>query len=170
MNTPLSVANFFVAKSLDTGEELTLLKLIKLVYISHGWHLAVKDEDLLSEAVEAWKYGPVVPAVYHKFKSFANSQITSFADEEQGSKRYFPKIENEETIALLETVWEKYKEYNGLQLSTLTHLKNSPWDKVFNAPQNFGKKGLIIPNNLIKEHYRQKLIANRKSVHEQSAG
>ncbi|HKP32593.1 MAG TPA: type II toxin-antitoxin system antitoxin SocA domain-containing protein [Chitinophagaceae bacterium] len=163
MVNPLAIANYFVGKSLDTGEELTVLKLVKLVYISHGWYLAWKNEDLLSHAVEAWQYGPVVPVVYHRFKEFGDSQIKEFADDVRTLSFYVPRIEDAEIAGFLDNIWDEYKQYNGLQLSTLTHLKGTPWDIVYNDPKNKDKRGVIIPNNLIKEHYLQKLNANRLS-------
>ncbi len=47
----LAVANFFVEKSISTGIELTPMKVIKMVYIAHGWHLAIKNSPLIAEAV-----------------------------------------------------------------------------------------------------------------------
>ena len=164
MESALAVANFFVDQSLNTGEELTPIKLIKLVYISHGWHLAAKDDELLSEAVEAWQYGPVVPSVYHKFKAYGNGQIKAFANEVHGQSFYVPKVNKEETVNFLQEIWDQYKQYDGLQLSTLTHLPDTPWHIVYNNPVNKAKKGVIIPNNLIKEHYKEKLNANRKAL------
>lgn len=163
MESALAVANFFVDQSLSTGEELTPIKLIKLVYISHGWYLATKDDELLSEAVEAWQYGPVVPSVYHNFKQYGNGQIKAFA-EFRGQNFHVPVVQNEETINFLQEIWDQYKQYNGLQLSTLTHLANTPWDIVYNNPVNKARKGVIIPNNLIKEHYKEKLNANKKAL------
>jgi len=163
MQNPLAVANYFVGRSLDTGEELTVLKLVKLVYISHGWYLAWKDKDLLSHAVEAWQYGPVIPVVYHRFKVFGDSQIKEFADDVRALHFYVPQVDDVEVLEFLNGIWKEYKKYNGLQLSTLTHLKGTPWDIVYNDPINKGKKGVIIPNSLIKKHYLEKLNANRLS-------
>ena len=50
--------------------ESTPMHMIKLVYLSHGWMLGLRERSLINEAVEAWRYGPVVPSVYHRFKSF----------------------------------------------------------------------------------------------------
>ncbi len=38
---------------------LTPMHLLRLVYISHGWMLAIYGRSLFHESVEAWKYGPV---------------------------------------------------------------------------------------------------------------
>ena len=64
-------ANWFI-QSLPS---LTPLKLQKLIYYAHGWHLAIRNAPLIDEVIEAWEYGPVVPNVYHEFKKFGNRPI-----------------------------------------------------------------------------------------------
>ena len=59
----------------NEGEPTTPLHLVKLVYISHGWVLGFHGIPLIRESVEAWKYGPVIPAVYHRYKPFGGSHI-----------------------------------------------------------------------------------------------
>ena len=66
-----TVANRFIelAES-DSGRRLTPMQLIKLTYIAHGFSLAIKNRPLLDESVEAWRYGPVIPSLYRKLKSY----------------------------------------------------------------------------------------------------
>ena len=68
----LAVANWFI----ENLSKITPLKLQKLIYFAHGWHLAIRDQPLIDELVEAWEYGPVIPNVYHEFKVFGNQPIT----------------------------------------------------------------------------------------------
>lgn len=68
------IANFFVKKAQEEQIPLTLMKIIKLVYIAHGWHLAHKKSPLISEPVEAWPYGPVVPSVYMPLSNMVKSK------------------------------------------------------------------------------------------------
>jgi len=75
MENSLAVANYFITKANDEGTELTPMKLIKLVYIAHGWHLGLKNESLIDEGVQAWKYGPVIKSVYDEFKGYKNGQV-----------------------------------------------------------------------------------------------
>lgn len=44
--TPQHVANFFLDRAEEEGFPLTQLKLMKLVYIAYGWHLAITGEAL----------------------------------------------------------------------------------------------------------------------------
>jgi uncharacterized phage-associated protein len=154
METPLAVANYFLHKSFDSGSPLTPIKLEKLAYLAHAWHLAVKGEPLLSEAVQAWKYGPVIASLYHTFLEFGIYPITRLAHKtDTGSKSNFPTVHSQDTIEVLDKVWEFYKPYSDSQLSSLTHKKNSPWEICWRNKEPF------IPNHLIQEHYINKLNA-----------
>ena len=158
MELPIAVANFFIGKSFDTGIEVTPMKVLKLVYIAHGWNLGLGRGPLINEAVQAWKYGPVVESVYREFKDYGDQKITA-----QGTSFEFtdfdyitPIVNDESTKALLNKVWDIYKNYNGLQLSTLTHQQGTPWDIVWNQEGGKRKTGSIISNALIEDHYRTK--------------
>ncbi|HWJ25663.1 MAG TPA: type II toxin-antitoxin system antitoxin SocA domain-containing protein, partial [Flavisolibacter sp.] len=106
---PIAVANYFIKKANDEGIELTLMKLVKLVYIAHGWHLALKDNELIDEAVQAWKYGPVVPSVYQVFKRFGNAQVTQAGYIVEDGQLITPTITDEDEKHFLDEVWEVYK-------------------------------------------------------------
>ena len=150
--SPHIIANYFIGLSLQTGKDLTPMKLVKLVYISHGWYLGITNKPLIIEGVQAWKYGPVVNSIYHDFKHYGNQQITSMVATPFQSENIIP-----DDIAFLNKIWDVYKDMNGLQLSTLTHRKDTPWDIVWN--QHDGKKinGALIPNDIIKNHYKAKI-------------
>jgi uncharacterized phage-associated protein len=151
MQNPIAVANYFIRKSMDDGCELTPMKLVKLVYIAHGWYLALQGEELLPEAVEAWRYGPVVPKIYHTFKKYTNERITSLAYEDNE----IVIVTDPPVVRFLDKIWDTYKTYSGLQLSTLTHQPNTPWDIVWNTENGKSQQHAIIRNSLIKEHYTQ---------------
>lgn len=72
-----AVANYFIQKSFDTGIGLTPMKLLKLVYIAHGWHRGYFSENLINDAVQAWRYGPVIPDLYRKVKGYGRRDIDS---------------------------------------------------------------------------------------------
>lgn len=75
----LAVANYFVELAEKEGKPITLLGLVKRVYIAHGFSLALFHKSLLDprfDKVEAWRYGPVIPSVYHSFKQNRANPIT----------------------------------------------------------------------------------------------
>ena len=157
METTIAISNYFIQKSMNDGSELTPMKLVKLAYLAHGWHLALSEGDgepLLSEFVYAWKYGPVVRSVYNMFKEYGKSRISSFHVDSEGK---IPSVSNDNIKTLLDKIWETYKSYSGPQLSTLTHESGSPWDTVWNVDGGKHRLDAIIPNQLIRDYYRQKI-------------
>ena len=78
-NSALSVANYFIGLAEKNESPIKILRLMKLTYIAHGFMLAILDRSALNprfDRVEAWKYGPVIPSVYHSFKAYGNNPIT----------------------------------------------------------------------------------------------
>jgi uncharacterized phage-associated protein len=64
----LTIAKWFIAWAEAEEEELSNLKLQKLLYYAQGHHLARFGHALFEEPIQAWSHGPVVPGVYHEYK------------------------------------------------------------------------------------------------------
>jgi uncharacterized phage-associated protein len=160
---PKSIANFFIETAAREGKPLTPLQVIKLVYIAHGWHLGLTDEPLINEPPEAWKYGPVIPSVYHALKDYGNepipTPITSYdlvsRDPIKFSSRTVPPPDDQNTVRFLQSVWKAYGHLGGIQLSTLTHQPNTPWFITWEKEGAKYSKGVDIPEGLIKDHYKE---------------
>ncbi|WP_181303963.1 Panacea domain-containing protein [Rufibacter sp. XAAS-G3-1] len=163
MENALAIANFFIKKSFDTGEPVTNMKLVKLVYIAHGWYLGLSGQPLLSEPVEAWKYGPVVPSVYYSFKDFGGDAIRQMATGSNAHDSAPIPLPNTELVPFLEKIWEVYGQFSGIDLSAMTHQDNTPWKMIWDT-QGQHSNNVIIPNDLIKEYY-QKLVDTPHATH-----
>jgi uncharacterized phage-associated protein len=132
------------------------MKLIKLTYIAHGWHLGILNSELIDEPVFAWKYGPVVQSIYQDFKGYGDNQISELYLE----NGCYP-MASEEIQPFLNKIWDEYKGFSGVELSAMTHRAGTPWDIIWNQRGGKNTKNAIIPNDLIKEHYRSKIaLAN----------
>ncbi len=145
------VANCFLQRDFeDRCPTITPMKLQKLVYCLHGWHLAITDQPAIDGHFEAWPYGPVEDELYRLFKSFRNQPITSYAMTGMGeeAQAYVVSDTKTEFHSILEFVVRKYMPFNALELSTMTHQKGTPWSIVRERRQQ------IIPNDLIKQHFR----------------
>tara|TARA_R110000772_G_scaffold249530_2_gene363879 strand:+ start:46729 stop:47307 length:579 start_codon:yes stop_codon:yes gene_type:complete len=59
----LGVANYFIQKAFDEDNLLTRLWVMKMCYISYGWHAQLKGDALFEESIQANQYGPFVEAV-----------------------------------------------------------------------------------------------------------
>ena len=99
--------------------ELSTWKLQKLVYYSQAWHLVWQDKLLFPESIQAWANGPVVPALYQYHRGTFSISVAQFS---YGDSSKLTAAEKE-TIG---KVYNFYKDYNGQQLSDITHAEK-PW-------------------------------------------
>ena len=129
---------------LRRGTETTPMHVLKLVYISHGWTLGLYGRSLINEPAEAWRYGPVVPSVYHRYKSFRGDPITTEPVDRSDAF-------DDEQRDVIQQVHEVYGDFTALQLSALTHKPGTPWDVTY---REYGA-GVIIPNELIRDYYKR---------------
>lgn len=148
-----TVANEFIALAEGAGRPLTPMQINKLTYIAHGFSLAVFRRPLIREAVEAWKYGPVIPSVYRKLKRFGSSVV-----DEQIAPPFLGRAEllDDDDKKLIRIVFDKYGYLTGSQLSHLTHKPGTPWEVNYTP----GEYGTEIDNGLIRSHYTALLRPN----------
>lgn len=163
MPTPYSanaVANYFLELANSKGESLSPMKLQKLIYFAHGWHLALYNEPLIKERVQAWKLGPVIPSVYHEFKRFGYSPITCTVrdDADDGLDWHFIPRDDKRTIALLNRIWDVYGKFTAIQLSNMTHGPGAPWRNTWESGD--GIPELPIDNEIIKNYFLAKTKKN----------
>lgn len=151
---PLLVADYIIA----SGEgRFTPLQVIKLAYISHGFTLALLHSPLVQDEIEAWRYGPVIPALYDFLKPYGSKPITQLlycgtmvgTDSIKDRKEFFGSILTKEQHGIIDRVLDVYGQFSGIELLKLTHKPGSPWSMYYKK----GQRGIVIPNGVIKKHY-----------------
>ena len=160
-----AIANYFLDLVESKGENLTPLKIQKLVFFAHGWYLALYDRPLVSERVEAWKWGPVISNLYHELKYFGRQPIigrlTSVGFVLPGSvleDRFETSMvdkKDEQVKGFLDNIWETHGKYSGVQLSNVLHDKGSPWYQVWYEMENRGQHGAVIDTKIIRDYYHK---------------
>lgn len=156
----ISIANYFIDKSKTDNCEggLTLLRLVKYVYISYGFALAILGKSIINERfdkVEAWRYGPVIPSVYHSFKHNENKVIKEksqvLCHESTSGELHFttPKLEDNDIKAILDMVWKRYKDVTAGDLIDLLHKDGTPWKFCYKPGMNKD-----IPEGITKLYYK----------------
>ncbi len=146
-NSALQVANSILQRSLNEKDnKISHLKLQKILYILHGWHLAKLDQPAFYDLVEAWNYGPVVASVYHTFKGYKDQLIDKLEGKPVDEKQC-PQFKR-----VADKVWNRYKGRDSFQLVYLTHEGGTPWDIARND-----ERSQIISNDLIKGYYKELL-------------
>ena len=118
---PAHVANAFLYRAQQDGiTDVTPLKIQKLVYCMHGWHLATRNAPAVGELFEAWPYGPVLSALYHEFKQYGRSRIDGYASEVDPASGEYRTLmvtpEDKEFYEVFNPVWNRYKNMSGITL------------------------------------------------------
>lgn len=147
------VGNYFLTKARNESRAFVPLQLLKIVYIAHGWHLAYFDEPLLDEPILVKEYGPWIRGLYLQIKKYGNGGITDSLPVGWFSK----KLVKDRTTELLDSVYNSYAQFSGLQLSTLTHQADSPWAYFCDVPDKKAVIDQILPDANIKAFYKNKI-------------
>lgn len=138
--TVLDVASFFLSK-----DSMTPKKLQKLTYYAEAWHQALLDRHLIhDESFQAWVHGPVAPSLYQKYKKFGWNPIpqedshVNFADD---------------SLSVLESVWETYGDQDGNSLEALTH-SEFPWINARMGLAPSDNSNVVISVEDMKNYYK----------------
>lgn len=143
-----SIANWFVERARQDGRSLSIMSILKLAYIAHGWRLEMVDQPLFQNRIEAWQHGPVIPDVYSAFRPQGIVPQSSVAD--------FPVPTDPADVEFLEQIYKIYGHMSPFHLSELTHVPGGPWE----TARKWGGWYAEIPNDLIQSHYITKRQAS----------
>jgi uncharacterized phage-associated protein len=166
MHDAREVANFLLDYADERGIALTNMEILKHIYFAHGWHLASRNEPLVTNRIEAWQYGPVIRIIYDCFKDFDSLPVTSRAtvtDWETGEIVKAAGEFCEDTKALLKSTLVYYAGFGAFELSEMTHEHNGPWDRVWNARDGRVRMNMESSNQAIRDYFAyQARTANRQ--------
>jgi uncharacterized phage-associated protein len=154
MHSSLEIANEFLKRASAERRPLTHMQLQKLVYLAHGWNLAVNGRQLIEDEFEAWEFGPVVRRLYNALSRYGKNSVSKLIN--WGDDTPFPADDagvavatlDDNELAVVNKVWEQYKGFEAFQLSALTHTSKSPWAKYYEKGKN-----KVIDNNAIWDYF-----------------
>lgn len=153
-----AIANEFIRRASAEGKLLTQMQLQKLVYIAHGWSLAINGIPLTHDAPEAWEYGPVYKELRKALRHYGRAgvereirndeyDIGTFADDPEAAA--CATLTADET-AVIDRVYRDYGKFHAFQLSALTHRDGTPWTAIY---RDGAGRFDDIPDNMIREHF-----------------
>lgn len=152
MAYPASVIAYaFVKKGIEEGAYVTQMKLQKMAYFAHGYHLAKYGQSLVEEEFEAWKFGPVVQSIYQDYKLYGSDSIIGTGLISSGVKKLEEAELNEAAKDAVEYTWKLTKNLSASQLSKWSHRDGSPWAEVY-------EEGFVsnpIKNETIQEYFKR---------------
>jgi uncharacterized phage-associated protein len=104
----LNAARYFIVRAYEDGieAEMTNMKVQKLLYYSQSLHLALYDEPLFNEEIQAWRYGPVCPPAYRFYSEFEANQLPV------PNQDFLLEISDEKKKILSE-IWEYFGGYHA---------------------------------------------------------
>ena len=123
MVDPKNIAKYFILRAYQDGREnqMTNMKVQKLLYYTQCLHLALYEEPLFADDIQAWRYGPVCPPAYRYYSKFEAQQLPI-------PQQDIINLFTEEIRELLEEVWQYFGVYHAYDLSDMTH-SEFPWMK-----------------------------------------
>lgn len=140
------------------GKTFTQMQLQKLVYIAHGWNLAINGTPLTHDSPQAWDYGPVYKSLWAALRQYGRNPVSreilnedydigAFADDPTAPA--VAKLSEKER-SVVERVLRDYGQFHAFKLSALTHQPGTPWSSVFKEGE--GKFNDISPE-MIRQHF-----------------
>ena len=140
--TALEAANYLIYLTNGIIEDMSNMKLNKMLYYAQGHNLKEYGTPLFDDEIEAWEHGPIIRSVYEKYKANKSEPIVVF---DSDMARKMPP----EASELLLSVARNYGRYTASALRRMTHVPKSPWDMVYIE----GSQHISIPQSLIKEYF-----------------
>lgn len=140
--TANAAANFLLYIMGDTFDDLTNMKINKLLYYAQGYYLKKYGKPLFEDEIEAWDHGPVVPEVYAAYRDYGDRPICGY----DAGLTAAVKPEEE---GVLYDVARKYGRYTASALRNMTHVVDSPWDRVYQGSHTRAK----IPLSMIRDYF-----------------
>lgn len=138
------VANALLDLARAEGRALTQMQVHKLVYIAHGYTLALLGRPLMYNTVHAWQRGPVVRRLWQHWGERGREPIVEPLPVAPGE----PDLADDpEALEVIRSVWNGYGGMEGGELSRLTHRAGSPWS------QTYGLQDNLIPDEITREYY-----------------
>ena len=150
-----TLTTFEAAKMLGhfSGWKVSNLAMHKILYLAHMFYMGRREDHsllIVGEKFEAWKYGPVLPTLYHHVKFFGKDPVTDVF--------YSNNIVEEGPAAdMIKEASEALAHAKPGVLVMNTHKPGGAWDKNYKRRE----KSIVIPDQDILKEYKD-FYAKRK--------
>jgi uncharacterized phage-associated protein len=152
------IANELVKLAAESGDTLDQMRLQELVYIAHGWCLAITGEPLTGDRPEALEHGPEYRRLADVLARWGidpvSEEIRSLGDARLCSKMDAISRSGGELLAherdILVRTYANYRSLETAQLATLTRAEGTPWHRVFAGGAG---KSRDIPHGMIRAQF-----------------
>jgi uncharacterized phage-associated protein len=156
------VANLLLDMGDQRGRAFTNLVMQKLLYFAHARCLVAAGKPLLTGYFEAWRYGPVHPAVYQSFRD-ARSEIIRFrarrTDLLSGRQSIVEPPDSPIARTHVEFVVDTYGRLPVNRLVEISHARDAPWHYVVSRANKQVTLGLRISDKIIVERFKRHKVS-----------
>ena len=126
----------------------------------HARYLYKSGKPLISDRIDAWKLGPVIPLLYHNLIVYKNNDILNFIYDrisiyDNRKDEFFKEILDDESRNIINGVVKDYACWSANDLILLCTEKGSPWDKRYT-----GEIGVEITDDTIKQYHNEELVVS----------
>lgn len=138
---------------LDRAGYVSTMKLQKLVFYSNALSLVCDGKALFPETFQAWVNGPVCPDLFfaHRGRFIVGpGAFAPFADVSRIGER---------AVALIERVLSVLGDFDGNELSCLTH-SEGPWRDARRGCDSSDRCEAVIANDAIRAYYSSSQCTN----------
>lgn len=147
------VADEFIRLAGREDRRLNQLQLQKLVYIAHGWCLAITGQPLTGDRPEAWEHGPMYRRLADALAPCGLGPVTTFICGNKGlASEISSSILEPKEFEIIGRVYKDYSGFTAAQLSTLTRRNNAPWEEVYASGAGRHRD---IPHQRIRDQFVQ---------------
>lgn len=152
----LEVARHIINYANSNDQLLSNLKLQKLLYFVQAEFLTSQGRTCFTDDIEAWNFGPVVPAVFREFKIFGSFHIPPvkhyYVEDESQTFNFrrvvFYDIEiTDEDKTVIDEVVDYFADCSSVELTDLTQ-KQLPWQNAY-----IKHLKIVISPQSIKEYF-----------------
>ncbi|WP_125567056.1 Panacea domain-containing protein [Companilactobacillus insicii] len=119
----MRVKNFAELRTDDFAEELTQMKVMKLLYYVQGTSLIYLGKRMFPQDIIAWKYGPAVSKVHDRYAG-KREIVGEISDTDRDDYKELNSVEKVSNV--LNTVYDTFGNKSAIDLMKQTH-KESPW-------------------------------------------
>lgn len=126
-------------------ENMTQLRLMKMMYYAQGVFLAVNDEPLFDDKIVHANLGPMVESLHQEYCGCTKIPESSHA------MNNFKELNNDSCVGIvLNAVYEKFADTSTSDIINLTH-QQVPWEET--------KSGQELDPDKLKEYFKEYVIA-----------
>ena len=134
---------------INSGREITNLLLQKVLYYVKAISELFMGSSIILDPCEAWKFGPVFPTVYEKYKDFGKQEIIINLSDD-----YVENLLTDEEKKITDFVLNTFGIYNAWFLKDLTHLEE-PWVAARNGFDKNDASRTVMDDKLIRDYFER---------------